>query len=373
MINRSRLARFGIALGLSVAGVLAVPAPGFAHGVGGLTPTNYRTTLTPGTPGVPGVRVEVIDVGERIAVTNTGADEIIVVGYQGEPYLRIGPTGTFTNLRSPATYLNATNTPTGPPPESADPALAPEWKQISTAPTARWHDHRAHWMGPQPAIVRDDPHRTHVLTTWDIPLRRAGADIPAIRGDIRWISPISPWPWVIGAIALAIGIAVTSRLRVARGIWMSALAVAAVTEITVFASSALYAETSVLQRISAGAYNIFGAILAAVAFIAVIRKRIRGAAPLVLIAGLVIFLGTGLPGFKELSASQLPTVLPTAPARVLIMLAIGLGLGLIGGAAQFLRVSAVRSSTEPPRGPTGDDATNVAHQGGPALQPPQPA
>lgn len=322
---------------MSAIAVLAAPTPGFAHGVGGLAPTNYRTVLSPGTPDLEDVRVDVIDVGERIALTNTGTDEIIVVGYEGEPYLRIGPAGTFTNLRSPATYLNATTTPTGPPPASADPAAPPEWKQISTTSTARWHDHRAHWMGSQPAVVRNDPGRTHVLTTWTIPLRRDGVDITAIRGDIRWIPPTSPWPWIIAAAVIAIGIALASRLRIARGIWIGSLAVTALTEIAIVVGSVRYAETSAIQRISAGAYNIAGACLAVLACIAVLRKQVRAVAPLVLITGLVVFLGTGIPGFKELSASQLPTIVPTTTTRALITLAIGLGLGLTVGAAQLLR------------------------------------
>ena len=83
---------------------------------------------------------------------------MVVLGYDGEPYLRVGPRGVFENRRSPATYLNRSRIPTTKPPKSADSSAAPVWHRVSSGTTATWHDHRAHYMGTsEPPAVQRDP------------------------------------------------------------------------------------------------------------------------------------------------------------------------------------------------------------------------
>ena len=106
-----RTLRRGLAA-LSLAGAVLVAgaAPAGAHNVSGVSSTNYLTTLEGLSPETPGIEVEVVEKGSRIAVTNTNEDDVIVLGYEDEPYLRIGPDGVFENQRSPATYLNRDRT-----------------------------------------------------------------------------------------------------------------------------------------------------------------------------------------------------------------------------------------------------------------------
>lgn len=70
------------------------------------TSSNYRTRITSVVPASPDVTVRVIDTGSRLELTYRGTGMAVVVGYQGEPYLRVGPDGVFENARSPAAYLN---------------------------------------------------------------------------------------------------------------------------------------------------------------------------------------------------------------------------------------------------------------------------
>src|SRR5262245_19554287 len=101
---RARLA----AAVLAVLALVLLPAsPAAAHSVGGVGATNFRTTLSALTPAVPGVGLKVIENGSKLELTNTTATEVMVAGYAGEPYARVGPIGTFLNDNSPATYLNA--------------------------------------------------------------------------------------------------------------------------------------------------------------------------------------------------------------------------------------------------------------------------
>jgi len=91
---------------------------------------------------VRGIAVEVKDLGTKLQLTNHTGHDLIVLGYDREPYLRVGPRGVFENTRSPATYLNRTLIATAPPPRSADATAPPQWKRIGGGPSVLWHDHR---------------------------------------------------------------------------------------------------------------------------------------------------------------------------------------------------------------------------------------
>ena len=147
--------------------VLLLASPASAHSVSGVGATNWKSVLTSVTPQLPGLTVKLVEDGSRIELTNRGA-EIVVQGYEGEPYLRIGPSGVFENLQSPATYLNCSRTGCAFP-AGLNKDGPPEWKKISSGQTARWHDHRAHYMGTQlPPDVARAPNQVHQEATWEI-------------------------------------------------------------------------------------------------------------------------------------------------------------------------------------------------------------
>ncbi len=139
--------RLAAATLISVVVLVAPARPASAHTVSGMGANNWKTTLVGISPPQPGLRVRVVEGGSRIQLTATAA-EVTVLGYEGEPYLRIGPTGVYENTRSPAAYLNCSRNGC-PVPARADPLARPVWDRISGGPTARWHDHRIHWMGSQ--------------------------------------------------------------------------------------------------------------------------------------------------------------------------------------------------------------------------------
>ncbi|MDQ1507083.1 MAG: dye decolorizing peroxidase, partial [Actinomycetota bacterium] len=126
-------------------GVAAAPAS--AHSVSGVSASNYHTHLTGVTPEVAGLEVKVIEAGSRLQVTNHTGQEVVVLGYKDEPYLRIGPDGVFQNKLSPATYINQTRKGNQPPASATDAKVGDtDWEKVSSSPVARWHDHRIHWM-----------------------------------------------------------------------------------------------------------------------------------------------------------------------------------------------------------------------------------
>ncbi|HEY3240341.1 MAG TPA: hypothetical protein VGL92_12290, partial [Acidimicrobiia bacterium] len=132
--------------------VLLAAPPAFAHALSGASPSNYRTRILDVEPKRPGIDVKVVEAGNRLLLTNHTTEEVVVVGYAQEPYLRVGPQGVFENLRSPATYTNRARLPTAELPAKAsnDPKTPPEWRKVSADNSFRWHDHRVHYMGLQP-------------------------------------------------------------------------------------------------------------------------------------------------------------------------------------------------------------------------------
>src|SRR5215210_1450622 len=102
-MTRARRLTFGAALIIAL--TLGPAAPAAAHGGGSFT-SDYRTTLTAVSPDDPALDVSIVDVDGTLELTWGGASELVVVGYEGEPYLRVTAAGVDRNVRSPATYLN---------------------------------------------------------------------------------------------------------------------------------------------------------------------------------------------------------------------------------------------------------------------------
>ena len=209
--------RLVLAAGLAVGVVLVNAAPAAAHTVGGEHATNYRTRVRVVVPAVRGIALRAIEHGDRLQLTNATARDVVVLGYDGEPYLRVGPRGVFENTRSPATYLNRTRLGTDTPPKSADPSASPEWRRVSGGTTARWHDHRAHWMSTtEPPPVQRAPQDPHLIQRFTITLH-TGGEVLRGRGDVWWVPPPSPWPWV--ALALGFGVAIVVLARTRWSVW----------------------------------------------------------------------------------------------------------------------------------------------------------
>ena len=112
------------ALLLALFAVVLVAPPAGAHSLGRLEPGNYRTRVLAVRPPVPGLSVEVVDAGTRLRLVNTGPTDVVVLGYQAEPWLRVGPRGVFENSRSPAVAMAGPRRADSPAPAAAVSTLA---------------------------------------------------------------------------------------------------------------------------------------------------------------------------------------------------------------------------------------------------------
>jgi hypothetical protein len=312
-----------------VLATVAIPAaPAAAHGVGGLEPTNYQSRVVRVIPDLPGIEVTSVDLGERLELTNDTETDVVVLGYDGEPYLRVGPRGVFVNDRSPARYINRTLRGTSRVPASADPEAPPEWRRTDDGTTVRWHDHRAHWMGDDdPPAVRDDPGSPHLVQPFRVQLR-SGDQTIRVFGDVRWVPPSSPWPWLAGAALLAIALVVLAlrrRVALALALGLGLLLVAQVLHVAGLWGGST---ASTGSRLGASAYSLGGIALTAIALVLLARRGTRAAVPLALLAGLFLALAGGLADVTALSRSQLPSTLRAWVDRLSVASTIGAGIGL---------------------------------------------
>jgi hypothetical protein len=341
------------ALAVALAGLLGPGEPAAAHSADGLPATNLRTRLRSIDPHVPGLRLAVVEAGNRLELTNEGPEEVVVLGYQGEPYLRVGPGGVFENRRSPAAYLNADRQAATPVPDEAGAEAAPVWRRTSDGTVARWHDHRTHWMGAEepPAAQRAPARRHVVLPEWTVPMRIGDRSVVA-RGDLVWIPGPSPLPWLLVALALAaaaVTVAVIPRWH--RSV-AAVVAVLVAVDVAHVVGIGLARAGPPLTRLAAvadaGVVGLVGWVAGGAGVWLLARRRDHGVLAAG-VAGLLVALLGGVADLGDLARSQIPFAWPAGVARLLIAVSLGLGLGVV--AATVIVTRRYRLLAVPPDAP----------------------
>ncbi|PTL58823.1 hypothetical protein [Paraconexibacter algicola] len=147
---------------------------------------NYQSLIT-GSTGLPtGVTTQILNREDSLELTNRSDRDIVVLGYEDEPYARIDADGTVAvNENSKSTYINEERDGNVPVPAGVDPKAEPRWKVLDKTGRFAWHDHRIHWMGGgTPPQVKDTAVKTKVFD-WTVDLQVAGQ--PAtIAGVLNW-------------------------------------------------------------------------------------------------------------------------------------------------------------------------------------------
>jgi hypothetical protein len=347
MVRRAGAAVVVIVAAIAV--VVATPGAASAHTASGPRPTDFRTTLRSISPHVAGVDVRVVDLGNKLELTNRTAIDVVVLGYAGEPYLRIGPRGVYENLRSPAAYLNRTRAGTTDVPGIASSARAstpPRWHQVGSGHTATWHDHRVHWMGTSlPAVVQRDPGAFHRVTArWIVALRYGGRPV-SVTGYLDWVPGPSGWPWVPAIVGLgAVGFAAAYRKKSGAAIAV-VVAMVGIDLAHTIAAEVTRSGTQLgklLQFFGDNFVSVAVWIAAALTIRSLRRGDLAARYGLVLIGAMVALVG-GLSDLSSLWKSQLATAGPDALARAEVAAALGLGAGVVAGALVALWRSVPRS------------------------------
>jgi len=180
----------------TIVGLLAVLAPAKVVLADAAAPTDYESTVVSITPATDTIDVEVIGGDSFVQLTVAPGTEVLVEGYQQEPYLRFRTDGVVEeNQRAPTTYLNASRLGGGEVPAGADPALPPDWEQVATGGTFAWHDHRSHWMDPNPPA---DHAPGDVVQTQGLAMTVDAVPVEVVFA-VTWLPAPSPVPLAVGA------------------------------------------------------------------------------------------------------------------------------------------------------------------------------
>jgi hypothetical protein len=339
-VRRAR--RAGLLLFVVILGGVAAPPPASAHTIAGVQATNYRSEIVSVTPPSTTVELRLLDLGRRVELVNRGRDDVVVFGYDGEPYLRVGPQGVFENRHSPTLYKNrATVNGTAPDiPKSASASAPPQWHRTSGGDTVRWRDQRTRWEGADaPAVQRDPGHRHVVVQAWTIQLR-AGAQTISVTGRITYEPPPALAPWLVLAVGLFV---FTAALGLGShwGPQISAAlaALVAVDVVQTFASGAVAHESLLLLVVKVVLGGIFTSVAWGVGVVSIgpLQRGREGALIGAGIAGLFIALFSGLTDLGTLVNSQAPSTLPDGMARAGVSIALGVGLGLVAAVFVVIR------------------------------------
>jgi hypothetical protein len=292
-------------------------------------------------PGLPGVEWTVHTGGLLLEVEHRGEGVLVVAGYEGEPYLRIGPEGVERNRNSPATYLGEDRYGEIAVPPRADADAAPDWRRISDRPHHTWHDHRVHWMSPSPPpFVEAGPlarglmaldlvgHLGHaeaeegVIQRWEVPLTYGG-EPATLTGELLWHDPPSPLPWLLaGALLVTPGLAGLRRRDRAGLARPAALVVGAVAAV-----NAVHLVDDLIAWPSHPLDDLFGLLHTGLFLTtglvgALWAWRVEAGRLLALgIAGAAVLYHQGLVHGPMLLASGFPTVWPDPLLRLTVALA----------------------------------------------------
>ncbi len=185
--------------GLLVVAALIGAAPASAHYVS----PNYLSKIDRLTAPTKGITLEVINRADQLQLTNHSGREVIVTGYNNDPYARIEPDGTVSvNTRSPAYYLNDDYYANVTVPKGVDGSGPPKWKVVDQTGRFEWHDHRIHWMSrSRPPQVKDPGVKTKIFP-WKVPVK-VGDQKGDIDGTLYWVpKPAAPKGLLIGLSAL---------------------------------------------------------------------------------------------------------------------------------------------------------------------------
>jgi hypothetical protein len=182
--------------------VIALAAPGTAsaHLRTSRAAVDYRATVSPlRAPLAGAVSVRVYRADLALGLTALGRHRLVVLGYLGEPFLRLGPDGVFVNAASPTAAGARLATPRRGSSGSV-------WRLRSRRPSLTWHDARLRGL-PSGVTSR----------RWAVPLfvdgRRSN-----LEGTIQRVTAPSAWPWlVVGAVfAVATGVLARRSRRLLR-------------------------------------------------------------------------------------------------------------------------------------------------------------
>lgn len=299
---RKRRGRLVLALGLAALTALVSPAAAGAHLRSGRIAVDYRADVVQLPAGVE-ARVYRSDLA--LGLTVAPGHEVVVLGYVGEPAIRLDAAGVAANEASPTAAGTGLLKGT-----ARRQAGAPRWRRLSSSHSIAWHDARLRGL-PQGVTHR----------RWTVPLVVDGSRA-TLGGELRRVPTPSPWPWLaLGAVvAAAVAILLAFRrqlIRTATVVLGCAAAAAAAATALGFALASSASEGAWVE-----AANELVFVLVGLVFVARGSRDTRAVA-----GGALGLLGlaVGLTELPVLLHGIVLSALPAAAARASVALAICAG------------------------------------------------
>jgi hypothetical protein len=220
------------------------------------------------------------------------------------------------------------------------------WVKVSDEPVARFHDHRAHYMGSvPPESVERDPGRQQVVQSFEVPIVR-GTTRHVVSGIVEWL-PNSAGVrfWVVSALlVLMLGAAAMwagtneSRRLTVRPLIIGALGLLVLVDFVhlVGIAGGVVGGSVIGRMISIGYASIAAWVIAGVSATLWLRGRPDALYLTTFAAGLMTLVG----GIADLSVLTKPSVVfmwSAGLARWCVALTLGLGVGLVIAAILLTR------------------------------------
>jgi hypothetical protein len=305
--------------------VVLTAAPAAADPAG---PSDFRSVVTGIVPTVKGVHAEIRGGDTFLEITVDRGHDVVVDGYQQEPYLHVLPDGTVQrNRRSPATYLNNSRKGKGVvPAEAQDPTAAPVWETVGSDGTYAWHDHRVHWMSEVRPSVPRGQKVGGAYDPWKVPIVVDGT-ATAVEGTLTYESAATPLPWIAIALVAAAALGWFGRRR---AVVAAASALALSSAVAVVVGRADFASTPGGGNPLLWMLPVVALLAAAVALL----PRLKGAAVVGTLASVACLSAWTFLRFQVLTKPVLPTSLPFWFDRTTTAAALGLSV-----AAAYLAVT----------------------------------
>jgi hypothetical protein len=265
----------------------------------------------------PGLEVKVGEGDKLLWMRASPHLTVLVLGLQGEPYLRFSPSGVQINKHAPTAYLNSYYAVAVPPDLNAH--TAPYWKRLTASHTYLWPEDRLHELD----LAARTPGSGGYVGRWNIPLRINGQHATISGALLYAAAPSLAWFWPIVIVLACLPALLRLRRRSLNALATLLLACLALLAFVVckFAFD-LYGrpEVSAEQQIGFGLYLA----LAVTALSLLLRSPWR--TPTAVIVGL-FSLAEGLDMRDTLTQGFVLAALPTVVVRCAAIVAIAAGTG----------------------------------------------
>jgi hypothetical protein len=185
--------RGAIILAALTAAFMLRPATALAHTIS-TDPVagNYRSQMLSVVPATPLVRLRVVDGDQRLWMSVASGARAVVLGIQGEPFLRFAGGQVDVNTRSATAAIDRL-TPGAPPP-SFTASATPAWRKVASGQAYMWPEHRIGTL--EPVALRHPGAQPR----WTLPIVLNGRRV-LVTGDLQRVAP--PSRWLIAVVAAA--------------------------------------------------------------------------------------------------------------------------------------------------------------------------